>query len=161
MKTTSGLDLVHATLAKPPLNIPNALGIAYKTELVVERSEQCTVKINWWHGPDDDRAPHNHPWTFISDIKSGGYTERRWTKDSKGLWVVTEHSYKAGDSNRMPDTVFHMVIHVEPNTTSIMLCGPAKPNNEWGYLDKDGNYEKAQPDPNFISRLKAINPFMK
>ena len=30
---------------------------------------------------DDDRAPHDHPWWFISILLHGSYVEYRWDKD--------------------------------------------------------------------------------
>ena len=64
--TTSGLNLTHGMFGVAPKHIPNADGWPFKTELVLLRSEVRTDKINYWHGPDDDRDPHNHPWKFLT-----------------------------------------------------------------------------------------------
>lgn len=77
-KTSAGLPLEHLTLEKPPLHIPNAQGEPYKTELVLQRSPERTIKVNFWHLPDDQRLPHNHPWKFVSEILHGGYEETRY-----------------------------------------------------------------------------------
>lgn len=34
---------------------------------------------------DDDRAPHDHPWWFVSIILRGSYTEYSWVEDG---WVI-------------------------------------------------------------------------
>ena len=65
MTTTSGLSINHSAFAACPRHIPNGKGEPFKTELVFQRSEARTDKINFWHGPDDDRPPHNHPWRFL------------------------------------------------------------------------------------------------
>lgn len=85
MKTTivakNPLQAEH--LMTPPLHIPDGKGEAFKTELVLERSEERTVKIQWWYADDPRKDPHNHPWSFQSEILSGGYTEDRWTFDKE------------------------------------------------------------------------------
>lgn len=162
MKTTAGLSIKHGAFAKPPLHIPNAEGLPYKTELVEVRSPEQTIKWNFWHAPDDDREPHNHPWkVFNAEIHHGGYSERRFWLDGNGTLKSEERSYKVGDINTCENNVFHLVFEVQPGTVSRMVCGPIVKDNEWGYLSSVGIYTKAGPDPSFIGRLKANNRFMK
>jgi hypothetical protein len=159
--TSGGLDLHHADLAKPPLNIPNSDGRPFKTELVLVRTPEQTVKINWWHAPDDDRPSHNHPWDFESEILHGGYTEVRWRQDDTGHWHCDEYTHRAGDTVYVPRNEYHTVIAVEPGTVTRMTCGPARPGNEWGYLDTHtGVHTSVELDPDFIRRLRACNSWM-
>lgn len=162
MKTTAGLELSHAPFEKPPLHIPNAKGQPYKTELVEVRSPELTIKWNFWHFPDDDRAPHNHPWDFKSTIVHGGYTEKRYWLDEVDGLKTEEKEYKVGDVADVPRGVYHRVIAVLPGTVTRMVCGPAAPGNDWGYLDlTTWQHVKAGPDPDFMTRLRANNQFLK
>jgi len=34
-----------------------------------------SVRLHHWFGPDDDRAPHDHPWDFTTFVLKGGYTD--------------------------------------------------------------------------------------
>jgi hypothetical protein len=158
--TTAGLELRHGAFAKPPLHIPNAAGEPYKTELVEVRTDDQTIKWNFWHAPDDARAPHNHPWAFVAEVRHGGYTERRyWLADGEVKSEV--RTYRAGDCNTVPQTVFHTVVAVLPGTVTRMVCGPAAPDNEWGYLDVvTGQYTRAEPDRGFLERLRSNNRFL-
>lgn len=158
--TTAGLALEHLALEKPPLHIPNAAGEPYKTELVLYRSPDQTVKVNFWHLPDDDRSPHNHPWRFVSEILHGGYEEKRfWVED--GVVKSEECAYSRGDTNVVDTNIFHLVTKVEPGTVTRMTCGKASDGNEWGYLDvNSGTYTPAEPDPTFLERLRANNRFL-
>lgn len=163
--TTAGLPLLHAAFSKPPLHIPNRFGEPYKTELVEVRTDEQTIKWNFWHGPDDLRAPHNHPWDFEATIFHGGYTELRyWIHQSYADHFEVrseEKRYKAGDVNVCTRDIFHLVTHVEPGTVTRMVCGPASKDNEWGYLNiSTATYEKAEPDPAFLERLRANNRFL-
>lgn len=164
--TTAGLSLVHAAFAKPPLHIPNEKGEPYKTELVEFRSPEKTIKWNFWHLPDDLRAPHNHPWDFEALVVHGGYTEvRYWLEHDVNEGAPTVRSetktYRQGDTNVCPRHVFHIVTEILPGTVTRMVCGKASENNAWGYLDiKTGEFTLAEPDPNFLERLRNNNRFL-
>lgn len=160
-KTTAGLSLQHTTFSKPPLHIPNAAGEPYKTELVEVRGLEQTIKWNFWHLPDDHRSPHNHPWENVEcTILYGGYTEERyWLVGGKVKKEI--RTYRTGEVNSFSDKIFHLVTHVDPGTVSRMVCGRTVKDNAWGYLDiVTGKYTKAEPDPNFIERLRANNRFL-
>ena len=184
----AGLPIASDKLAKPPLNIPDDLGRPYKTELVIARSPERTVKINWWHAPDDagSRArPHSHPWSFTSTVLHGAITHTRFrhipaihdagTGDygsgpeySGGTLVqpasveqITE-TIRAGESYVVLASEYHLVTAVEPGTVTQMECGPLENGGSWGYLDlKTGEHIPATPDPDFRERLVAVNPWMR
>ncbi len=157
-RTATGLDVEHIQWGAAPLHIPDDDGGAYKTELVLSRSEERTEKINWWHGPDPRRKPHNHPWPFQATILAGGYTETRWTEVA-GKWVSETKTYKQGDSNDMPANVYHTVDAVEPGTVTHMVCGALTAGpGDWGYLNAEGVVEKVESDPDFYGKLLALNP---
>jgi hypothetical protein len=163
----AGNLLQTADLTNPPLHIPDGKGGCYKTELVVERSEERVVKIQWWHAPDPRRDPHNHPWSFKSTILSGGYTETRYHNvgdtDILSYGVATDtRTYRAGDVNDMPASVYHTVDEVLPGTVTRMETGPIVEGGDWGYLIK-GKYVSAKDDvvhknSNFFKELCALNP---
>jgi len=163
----TGNPLEHADLTNPPLHIPDGRGGCYKTELVVKRSKDCVVKIQWWHGPDPRRDPHNHPWSFRSTILSGGYTETRHHNvgdtDILSYGVSTEtRTYRAGDVNDMPGGMYHTVDSVLPDTVTRMVTGPLIGGGDWGYLIK-GKYVSAKDDgvyqnSNFFEELCTLNP---
>jgi hypothetical protein len=176
--TTSGAPLRHAEYTRPPLHIPNELGQPVKTELVISRDpDGSTIKMNWWHLPDvvgGRKRPHNHPWSFDSDVLHGGFTEERYTPvDSKpGYFSVTTLTHKAGDKYTLRADEFHVVTAVEPGTVTRMTCGKAAPENEWGYIEVDaseysalgqvrGEYTRAQKDPAFQEHFERLNPFLK
>ena len=163
------LSMEHAEFQAPPLHIPNRRGQTVKTELVIHRSTDRTVKINWWHRPDDDREigqdrPHNHPWTFTSEILHGGYTEQRFSlyvDDDVGVHHVhTEQLvHKAGDLFVVPDYEYHLVTSVEPGTVTRMVCGPVV--QVWGYLDIETAKHMSVADRGFYGRLLALNEFKR
>lgn len=34
-----------------------------------------SLRVHHWLGPDDGRAPHDHPWWFLTLVVRGGYTD--------------------------------------------------------------------------------------
>jgi len=159
--TTSGMVLQHGPFSEPPRQIPNSKGQPFKTEWIEVRSPQYTRKYNWWHLPDDDRLPHNHPWPFQSTILYGGYTEMRyWLED--GQVKREQRTYRQGDVNDMPIDVFHVVTEVMPGTVTRMECFEATEGNRWGYLDAaTGVYADAEKEPDFMGRLWALNEWLR
>jgi hypothetical protein len=162
--TTSGMPLAHATLSMAPKHIPNDDGYVVKTELVLERSPQRTVKVNWWWLPDavgGRKRPHNHPWAFDSEVLHGWIHERRYTPRGDGTHAVTGLLHKAGETYHMGADAFHVVTDVGAGTVTRMTCGEARAENEWGYLAIDTwEYTRALPDPQFMRNLVAVNPHL-
>jgi len=159
--TSAGLALANKLFAAKPLHIPNADGEPYQTELVIARDPEVqTLKVNWWHAPDDDRDPHSHPWDFEATILQGGYTEVRfWVENGKVM--SDKFSYQAGEVNKIARNEFHLVTDIQPGTVSYMVCNKANPKNAWGYLDiNSGEKRDADPDPTFIARLQHLNRVM-
>ena len=158
----TGNPLAHADLAVPPLHIPDGEGGCYKTELVLERSEERVVKIHWWHAADPRRDPHSHPWPFKSTILSGGYTETRYWFDEEadGHISSSQRTYREGDVNDLPLGMFHTVDSVMPGTVTRMECGPLVEGGDWGYLIDDAyvSVKDADRDPNFLKHLRDLNP---
>ncbi len=159
--TTSGLALVAGQFEAPPFIVPNGKGEAFKIEQVVERSPERTVKLVWWFLADDDRDPHNHPWAFDSDILSGGYTSVTYWLEN-GVVKTEERTARAGMTIHYPLHEYHIVKDVLPGTRTRMTCGQATPGNIWGYLiPATGELYTATPDPSFMERMYALNPWRR
>jgi len=164
--TTIGTQspLAHAQWEQPPYHVPTPdrdeqgrLG-AYKTELVLCRTQERTEKILWWHAPDPRREPHNHPWRVMrSTILHGGFTETRWYKDTDGNWASRQITHRAGETYELPNDEYHTVDSVEPGTVTHLVCLDNNPTADWGYL-LDGEYVSTK-SPNLPQNLQAPNFF--
>ena len=183
--TSSGLALVAGQFEAPPFVVPNAKGDTFKIEQVVSRSPERTEKLVWWFGPDDDRHPHSHPWAFDSTILAGGYTSiAYWLEDIHDAGTgdygtgpeyassplvsqvvrCEERIVRAGDVVHYPLHEYHLVRDVLPGTRTRMVCGPARPGNQWDYLDPATGrvypYQE-QPDTTFVERMRKLNPWRR
>ena len=104
----------------------------------------------------DSPVLHNHPWPFRSWILSGGYTEIRCDtshlldEDGKALrecdWpshlLLERRVLRQGDINEIHGVnEFHFIESIEPDTWTLVSCGPRK-RPGWGFLArKDGGLE--------------------
>jgi hypothetical protein len=152
--------------------VPNPHCEGYKAELVLVRTADETIKINRWMGPDlragDTPLPHNHPWYRMdAHILSGSYTDTHFHRQyDKGAVVGVETNvltHNAGGTNLVLKDGFHEVIDVDPDTLSIIYCGPGV-KNDWGYIDPEtGVYTHNQSlnDPHFMDMARYLNPDLR
>jgi hypothetical protein len=100
----------------------------------VVESKLAGVKVHRVHRSDDDRALHDHPWTNLSIVLSGGYFEhrilaggvhsRRWCGRGAIVWR------RAKQAHRLE------VISGAPPTVTLFLTGPRL--REWGFHCPNG-----------------------
>lgn len=145
--------------------IPTRDGSLSRAELTVREDVTETVKINVWFMPERSSEkgkpqPHSHPWDFRSHMLMGAYYEDRYTlQDGR---VRSEHSisHLLGEAHDMPRAVYHEVTGAwsPGRTMSLMVCGTGE-RGSWGHLDPDkGEHIPAARDPQFLAKLKALNP---
>jgi hypothetical protein len=173
VETTIGSQLpaLANLLVTKPMHVPDGSGSVFKTEVVIYRSPELTIKINYWHGDDPRATPHTHPWPFESFILHGGYTEITTLLSEDGTVSKEHRTFAAGDRNVVPlwtadgRRVGHTVGQVLPGTVTLMVCGPASPGLEWGHFEEAESgvfqYVKTSPDPSFRDQLKAANKYMR
>ncbi|MEY2434763.1 MAG: hypothetical protein QOC92_4488 [Acidimicrobiaceae bacterium] len=98
--------------------------------------------------PDNDRDPHDHPWTFWSLVLRGHYKETVYEQcpDVDEFWSrstylgVAQETYKrrwlAGSVHRMGMDKAHKIDSVGPKTKTLVFCGRRRRN--WGFWTPQG-----------------------
>ncbi|TCO57144.1 hypothetical protein [Actinocrispum wychmicini] len=149
--------------------------LACKDEFVVFRSDDLTIKIMRWLGPDlrkgETSQPHTHAWRVMeAHPLLHGYVDDHWYRTATGVVVHQGSTINlAGDVNRIFDLDYHEVIEVvEPGRTlSLVICGPrvldAQGRGKWGHLDLDTGchvpiQRNSDEHQRFRQRLYRINP---
>lgn len=117
--------------------IPNGQKEIYLSRLNLLSTPWFGIKIHWIHKPDNDRALHDHPWSFASFVLRGGYEEvipvvlyqdARWwesTKLRRINWFNFKSSWQA-----------HRITSVKKNTVTLVLNGPK--TRTWGFCTAKG-----------------------
>lgn len=91
-----------------------------------------TLRIHKFCRPDEDRAPHNHPWSWaLSFIFWGGYTERRFYFETGEVEYKT---HRAPALNFIRHSDYHDVVELLPTAWTLFLTGPKK--SSWGFWDR-------------------------
>jgi hypothetical protein len=90
--------------------------------------------------PDDARPiPHTHPWSFVSLVLRGGYTEDVERRDHTGrreMWWNT--TWRTGTIHRLRATDAHKITKLRRSPTwTLLLVGPRRPEPAWGYWDRN------------------------
>jgi len=96
------------------------------------------IYLHRFDTPDPRPTLHDHPWSFVSVVLRGGYSERRNYEDWSA--VPIRHI------NAKPATGLHWIsrLHRVP-TWTLMFVG--RRQREWGYLDRDGTWTRYDLHP--------------
>lgn len=84
---------------------------------------------------DGDRSLHDHPWSSVSILMSGGYHERvlDWFDPKRDGVVYTTRHLEAPRINIIPRAKFHQIINPRAETWTLFIHG--KRVKHWGFLN--------------------------
>lgn len=89
---------------------------------------------------DNDQALHDHPWSFLSIVLSGGYVEELplmptpcWNGNVETTRTIKR---KEGSISFRPASCRHRITSVEPYTWTLFIYGKFK--QDWGFYTKEG-----------------------
>lgn len=90
-----------------------------------------SVRLHHWLGPDDDRAFHDHPWSFVTVVLRGAYTDRSPEGDER---------LRAGRVRYRPARHQHTVVPDPGGAWTVIVTGPKV--RTWGFWVA-GKFRKA------------------
>ena len=90
-----------------------------------------SVRLHHWLGPDDDRAPHDHPWSFRTFVLKGGYLDASPSGDVH---------LKAPATRKVQAEHQHTVYPDAGGAWTIIVTG--RKTRNWGFWVK-GKFKKA------------------
>lgn len=120
-------------------DIPDARDLrrVYLRRLRIVQTPWFALYLHFIYLPDEDRAPHDHPFSFRSMILRGGYRERVWNV----CWTEPERrhilpglerrTWRRFSVHATPRTVAHIIEYLKPGTVTLVWAGPKK--QEWGF----------------------------
>lgn len=101
--------------------------------------------------PDLDADPHDHPWSFISIVLQGGYTEELHPIPNVLRDEKRRQTWRRFSIHRMNTYTAHRIIDLKGgHTKTLILVGPRRSN--WGFFTPLGwmpwnEYENAKRPP--------------
>jgi hypothetical protein len=93
-----------------------------------------SIRLHHWLGPDDDRAPHDHPWWFATFVLKGGYVDRSGYSRLDGGTGFRSEELKAPAFRYRPAHHIHTVFPLEGGCWTIIITGPK--SRKWGFWVK-------------------------
>lgn len=98
------------------------------------------VYLHHLHASDEDRALHDHPWSFVTFLLSGGYWEHtparpRDRVSSKLVDVVTCHWHRRFSILWRPAEYKHRLELARPTWTLVLRFARRR---QWGFWTTDG-----------------------
>ena len=87
-----------------------------------------SVRLHHFYRSDDVRAPHDHPWWFVTLVLRGTYTDR--SADADG--VLTDDRLHVGSVRYRPALHRHSVVLTDGPCWTVIVTG--KHSRRWGLL---------------------------
>lgn len=101
------------------------------------------VYVHQFFRPDADRDVHDHPWWFGTLVLRGGYLEQLAEDPAGDESGDRERWSRRGSAHRMPRSSAHRIVHVLPETWTLLLVGPKMQG--WGFYVRDEIASKFVP----------------
>lgn len=130
------------------MSIPCRDGIPYLFRRRLVQTPRFGIYLHDIFEPDADRDPHDHPWTFISIVLRGSYTERLHLYPHVYFAAnYRDQTWKRWSVHKMTRETAHRITYAEPGLKTLIFTGPRKRN--WGFFTDLGYvtwqaYEKCQ-----------------
>jgi hypothetical protein len=89
-----------------------------------------SIRLHHWIRSDDKRAPHDHPWWFVTLVLKGSYTDRTFLNpDSTPMWETDK--LQTGAIRYRPANHRHIVDVTPGGCWTLMITG--KKIRNWGF----------------------------
>lgn len=119
------------------MTIPCLDGTDYLVRLRVVQTPWFGIYLHDIHKDDSDRAPHNHPWAFLSIVLRGRYLERVYP-DPLGLpSFLRTRQHGRFSIHRMGRSSAHRITFATPGLKTLIVTGRRAAS--WGFFE-DGVY---------------------
>ena len=120
------------------MSIPCKGGLLYLVRLRIIATPWFGIYVHDIHEDDGDRDCHNHPWSFISIVLRGSYTERVYDQPASHPCSYRQQVHGRFSVHRMGRTSAHRIVKASPGLKTLILVGPRR--GTWGFFEHDGTF---------------------
>ena len=102
----------------------------------------CSLRVHHWYRSDDKRAPHSHPWWFITLVLKGSYEDWSYPETTRRGLPRLDRKFvdrlRVGSIRKRPADHIHSVSVDPGGCWTVLLTG--SPSGPWGFWvkSKDG-----------------------
>jgi hypothetical protein len=121
--------------------IPCENGERYLARLRIIDTPWFGIYLHDIFEPDGDRDPHNHPWSFLSFVVRGSYTEKVHHEPEQEMagvcpeMSVLQH-HNRFSVHRMDTKAAHRIVFASPRLKTLIIRG--KRQGGWGFFTREG-----------------------
>lgn len=112
--------------------IPCQDGTHYLARLRIVQTPWFGVYLHDIFEDDGDRDPHNHPWSFVSIVLRGHYTERLYPDPLNTRQHFVLKTHRRWSAHRMGRSSAHRIVEAAPGLKTLILVGPRRAS--WGFF---------------------------
>ena len=116
------------------MTIPCKDGTDYLVRLRVVQTPWFGLYLHDIHEDDGDRAPHNHPFAFISFVARGSYVERVYLNPLSRPDDFVERRHRRFSFHRMGSSSAHRIVQAAPGLKTLIFVGPRRAT--WGFFER-------------------------
>lgn len=121
------------------MTIPCKGGLRYLVRLMVFQCPLFGVYVHDIHEDDGDRDPHNHPYSFISIVLRGSYTEDIYADPRARRSECETRTHGRLTAHKMDRFKAHRIVYAEPGLKTLIFVGRRSPAG-WGFFETDGTF---------------------
>lgn len=115
------------------MTIPCKGGIKYLFRIRIIQTPWFGIYLHDIFEPDDDRGPHNHPWSFLSFVLKGWYREY-YIENPESKTGVEVNTWDRFSIHRMDKNSAHRITECSEGLKTLIFTGPR--TKGWGfYID--------------------------
>lgn len=138
-------DLLHHLTRNLPMRLIEVGGGPYLERYHVASLFGRRVWLHHFVRDDQERHVHDHPWSAVSVVLTGGYREELGEVAGDRM-VMRERELRAGQVNVIKATTRHRIASVRPHTWTLMLVSKRHGRGWWFYQPRpDGTVDRDQP----------------
>ncbi len=112
-----------------------AEGDPYLDRLRLVQTPLFGIYLHHIHRPDKDPDPHDHPWSFVSVVLAGGYTETVWP-DKTRRFRSADRTRGRWSARRMSRRAAHIITSCDGPLWTLVITGPRR--GGWGFWEPAG-----------------------
>lgn len=116
------------------MEIPCKDGTQYLVRLRIVQTPLFGIYLHDIHEDDGDRDPHNHPWSFLSLVLRGHYTERYYGDPLGHRQDYALKTHRRFSIHRMGRAAAHRIVDAAPGLKTLIITGPRKAT--WGFFEE-------------------------
>lgn len=121
------------------MTIPCQDGLVYLVRLRIVQTPWFGIYLHDIYEPDG-QDPHNHPWSFVSFVLRGSYTELVYDDPASHRSEFRRLTHQRFSLHRVGRGTAHRIVDASSNLKTLVFVGARPRERSWGFFKSDGSF---------------------